>query len=287
MLKRIILHWILPKLLIKKSPQIIPRSGEEGKKADCYTIYLRDKSEKLSYLVEKIDKEKNELSVLRLDKSNTFSVKETLSLSSISTDNMEVTHYYGLFNLNYNNVYDLAFNFVTKYDLAKVKVRIFWDFISQSRFNKRELATKNSLELLNFMVVSQMNENISRSHSWGRPSIEGIDIFSLMTKLYSLRWVSHPYSSQQMRKLELYLESLTESGDLRKDNSKYFVTGRALKTLEKYEENERRHKDALGIQKRIFWLTLILAIAAVIEAHLVKSEWFSVPYNYIKSFLDY
>lgn len=284
MLKRIILHWILPKLLTKKSPQTIPRSGEEGEKVDCYTISLLDERGKPLYLVEGMDKEKGKLSVLRLENA-TFSIKETLSLNEVHPDRVGITHYFGLYNLYYNSVYVFALNFISKYDLAKVKVHIFWDIISQSRFNKRELVTKNSLDLLNFLVINQLNENISRPSSWGDSSAEGIDTFLLMTKLYSFRWISHPHSSQQMRKLELYLESLTESGDLKKENKRYFVTGKALKTLEGYEENERRHKDALGIQRKIVLLTLILAIAAVVEADLLGS--ITVLFNHIKSLLNY
>jgi hypothetical protein len=282
-MKQRIFLWLLPKLLLRKSPHTIPRSGESGKKVNCFTIYLCDGNREPSKLVESIDREQNELHVLSLDNNNTFSIPEVCILSDVSPDRFSITHYFGLYELRYTNIYDLAFNFITKYDVSKVKCYILWDKISQSRFNKKDLVTKRSIELLEFMLKNQLTPDITRSQSWRNSSVDAIDIFSLMTQLHSLRWADHPHSNNEMKKLELYLDSLVESGDLKKNNDQYYVTGKALKTLEKHEENERRHLDAVGTQRKILWLTLIIACAAIIEADLVKPppivEWPNILYN--------
>ena len=74
-----------------------------------------------------------------------------------------------------------------------------------------------------------MNDQLDREHN-------GIGVIDLMTKLYSIKWVLHPSADEQQNRLELYLDSLVESGDLRKVNTEYVVTGKAISTIEKYEQ---------------------------------------------------
>ena len=84
----------------------------------------------------------------------------------------------------------------------------------------------------------------------------GIDQIDLMTKLYSIRWIMHPRGREVEKKLELYLDSLVETGELSKINSEYVVNGKAIVTIENYEEAERRHIDNIKAQKRMIYLIL-------------------------------
>ena len=62
------------------------------------------------------------------------------------------------------------------------------------------------------------------------------------SKLYSIKWVLHPNAAEQEKKLDLYLASLVFSEDLEKINNEYVVGGKALLTIEKHEEEERKHR---------------------------------------------
>lgn len=98
----------------------------------------------------------------------------------------------------------------------------------------------------------------------------GVNSMDLMTELYSLRWVLHPEGEDQEYKLGLYLESLVSSGDLVKTGSEFVVASHAILTLEKYEEEERRHRDNLRLQKGMIFLTLLIALLALIQAGLIR-----------------
>lgn len=287
MLKQRILRLLLPRLLARKSPSRIPRSGEEGKKVNCYTIRIIEDNGEWLHLVDKFDKEKNELHVLAPDNKNSFVIPKSYTLNHLAPEKFHFTHYYGLYQLDYNSVYDLAFNFISKYDVVKVHIKIFWDIISQSRFNKKILVTKTTRELLQFLVEKQLNDDVKNSENGFNYSRKAIDEFSLMTELYSMRWISHPQSSQQRKKVELYLESLVQSKNLEKKNHDYFVTGKALQTLEEYEENERRHQDAVKTQKGILWLTFVIAIATMVEARIIEvssiTAWLNSFYDFALS----
>ena len=91
-----------------------------------------------------------------------------------------------------------------------------------------------------------------------------------MTKLYSIKWVLHPSGDEQQKKLGLYLDSLEESKELRKVNDEYVVTGKAISTIEKYEEEERRHTEAVKLQRKMFWLTILLLIVGILQSGVIK-----------------
>jgi hypothetical protein len=91
-----------------------------------------------------------------------------------------------------------------------------------------------------------------------------------MTDLYTIKWVLHPQGDQQQQKLEFYLDSLVATGELIKNNHKYVVTGHALRTIEEYEEQERKHTENVKMQWRMFWLTLAILALTLVQAGLVK-----------------
>jgi hypothetical protein len=62
------------------------------------------------------------------------------------------------------------------------------------------------------------------------------EAIELMTDLYTVRWLLHPQGQQQEDKLKFYLDSLVTTGELKKANHEYVVTGNALRTIEEYED---------------------------------------------------
>ena len=246
----------LPKLLKKSCPSIIPRSGEEGQKVNCYTIVI-DKENK-PYLILKCIKEKC-VEAIMWNGQDKYDIDVTIQIAEILDDKLSIQHYFGLSTIEYFGIYDYLFHKYSRWIYIKTWL---WDlnyrwglFI----YKKKKLVSKKRIDLLNYLVDHQLNS----SH-------KGVKTFDLMTELYSIRWASHPDGDKQLELLELYLESLCESGELIKVNDEYVVTGKSLSTLEKDEELERRHQDSVRTQRRVFWLTLFLLLAALIQSGVIK-----------------
>lgn len=91
-----------------------------------------------------------------------------------------------------------------------------------------------------------------------------------MVDLYSIKWVLHPYGDAQHKKVKFYLDSLVPSGELDEIDYKYSVAGDALRTIEEYEEEERKHTETVKMQRRMFWLTLVIALLTFVQAGLIK-----------------
>lgn len=255
MVRNFLYKLLLPRLIASSCESRIPRSGKRGEEVNCYVVAL-DRDDSPFFVANANDGDI--LSGLKWD-GNSYADDHQMSIYDLDQGYFNVTHYYGLSEVTFNSIYDLTWHYITKIVYLKIHLYRYIDSISQCFFNKKKLVTKKRMDLLKFM----MNDQLDRTH-------DGIRALSLMTKIHSMRLFLHPSWEAQKQKLELYLESLVESGELRKVNNEYVVTGVAISTIERYEEEERRHSEAVKLQRRMFWLALIALIFAFVQTGVVK-----------------
>jgi hypothetical protein len=246
---------LLPKLFKRKCGQRIPRSGEEGEKVNCYSVALD--SQNTPFLLLK----NYEVNTLEGFKWNGRQYEEKYSINLLDIDNYDfrVFHYYGLDDVYYDSIYTLAFNYLTRLKYIKIILYRKFSSVDQYFFNKKKLITRKRMELLQFMVDIQLDS-----------SQNTFDSLNLMTKLYSIKWVLHPSADSQRSKLEIYMDSLVASGELKREGMNYILTGKAIQTLENYEEEERRHVARVKLQRRLIWLTLILVFIGLVQSGIIK-----------------
>lgn len=254
-MKIFLLKWLLPKLVSNSCDSRIPRTGEEGENVNCFVVAV-DHGREPYFVATRFE---DNLLVGVQWNGTSYSDAHSITVEEFSKGNIRITHYYGLSEVSYSSVYDLAWNMITKYVYLKIHLYRHFSTAYQYFFNKKKLVTKKRMDLLQFM----MSDQIDREHN-------GIRILDLMTKLYSINWVLHPSADEQEKKLEMYLSSLVDSGDLDKINGEYVVTGKAISTIERYEEEERRHVESVKLQKRMVGLTILLALVAIVQSGLVK-----------------
>ncbi|WP_029134146.1 hypothetical protein [Sedimenticola selenatireducens] len=255
MIKELIYRWLLPRLINRVCESQIPRSGKKGEEVNCYVVAL-DQSDSPYFVATAISGDV--LIGLKYD-GKSYADKATIPISDLKNGTLRITHYYGLSEVIYDSIYDAAWQYLTKLIYLKIHIYRYIDSTFQYFFNKRKLVTKRRMELLRLMMEDQLDS----AH-------DGIDSLDLMSKLYSMRLFSHPSWEVQHKKLELYLDSLVSSGELRKVNSEYVVSGEAISTIEKYEEDERRHTEAVKLQRKMLWLTIIAVIFAIVQSGLIK-----------------
>lgn len=179
-------------------------------------------------------------------------------LDSFRLQDFRVTHYYGLSEVRYDGLVDLLVNRFTAWPYVKIHVVRSFARLDQYVFNKKKLVSKARNDLLKLLVDEALE---------GRTEHESLD---LMTALYSIKWYSHPEGGAVHKRLAFYLDSLAETGELRKVSDRYVVTGHALRAIEEYEEQERKHTENVKMQWRTFWLALAVAALTVVQAGLVK-----------------
>ena len=233
----------------------IPRSGKEGKNINCFIVAFNREDSK--YFVAK-SYSNNKLGGLKWNDKK-YADKYSIKLENVVDYKLRIIHYYGFDQVIYDSIYDFIWHKLTKYVYLKIHIHKYINSISQHFFRKRMLVTKRRMDLLLFMMKDQLD----RTHN-------GITILDLMTKLYTIKWILHPSANDKQKELELYLQSLEASEDLSIINNEYIITGKAISTLEKYEEKERRHTESVRLQRIMVFLTIILALFTIFQSGVIK-----------------
>lgn len=245
---------VLQHVLNRPCESTIPRSGEKGAAVNCYVTAI-DKGDDPYLVVRSLNN--GQLSCLKWDGSN-FSTSVAIPLDNLHLRDFHITHYYGLAEVSYHGIIDFVLMRITCWPYLKIHLVQALSHVDQYLFNKKKLITKQRKELLKVLV-----EHALEGHTEHEP-------LDLMTSLYSIKWFSHPHGEQAQSRLEFYLDSLVETGELKKTNYKYVLTGHALRAIEEYEEEERKHTENVKMQWRMFWLAFAVAALTVVQAGLVK-----------------
>lgn len=159
--------------------------------------------------------------------------------------NLEITHYYQGYQFNYSS----SAKFIASYFISKHKIHKFFDHLAQSIYNKKTLIRSERMDLLNYLVEKTIDN----------PTYSTDNLY-LGMHMHTNRWFHHPKRKEHQSHFRLILESLVESGDLKKQDNRYLVAGKALETLSEYESDQQKHQDNINNAKTAHGLTRALIL---------------------------
>lgn len=240
--------------LAKAAPDRVPRSGPDAESVDAYVVRAELRSAN-PVIVKSITG--NDVECLEYN-GQRYATKSVRSIDSILSDEVEVIHYHGLAQTTYFGWSDFAIGHIFRMPYIKAWFHFRTESFEQYLFNKRKLVTKQRIELLKAVLDTQLNTGRAPS---------SIDV---MVKLYSVKSVLHPDYERLEEEIELYLDAFVQTGELSKQSISYHITGKGIAAIEAFEEQSLRHGEAISVQRRMFWLTAVIAALAAIQAGLVK-----------------
>ena len=254
-LGKYIFKLFAPHLVKNQCPMTVSRIGGDAKSQNCYYLYVYSNSEP-KLVIKKI----NTKGVIgKYFDGNAFCGDSCIPYELFNLSDIRITHFYGTATFEYKSHFNYVLHGFTRKDIVLSHLRRISSYILQFYFNRTKLIMVQRHELLKVLVQNY----IDSTHT-------GIGHLDLMAKLYSIRWIMHPKGEEVEKKLKLYLDSLVETGELSKINTEYVVNGKAIVTIENYEEAERRHRDNIKAQRRMIYLTVLLAIFALVQAGVIK-----------------
>lgn len=133
---------------------------------------------------------------------------------------------------------------------GETRVRVSWWMTLAFRgiSHLQDLARQDRMRVLSVVVDRKVDEDDATS---------SIDV---LLSLHDKRWLYHPQKDSQMRHIKMILESLEETGDVVKDETRYRPGRRALATLHQFETEQRR----FGTQNFHSWVIAFLTFALVV-----------------------
>jgi hypothetical protein len=244
----------------KENP--IPRSGSEGEAVDCYSVYVSDADG--SYLAECVQED-----VLVTNKWNeeehTHNLRCDFNVEQLNQLTFEIHHYHGLVTHTYNSKgmflrYEVTgyYKLVSLYALSKFKIP---KFLHSKKPLKRPSRIK-ILETLDIMTEDNPYRDLKST--------------SVCDELYGHWSIFNSQRKPRNDRIQRILESLVESGELkRKDSFTFNAQGKLIVTLEHLKEEKARQDRA---ESNALWmrrLTAILVVTALFQSGLVRTTYFS------------
>ncbi len=244
--------WAFIKACSKMAPNRISMSGPECEKNDFYTIRIPTEGDK-NRLVLGVNG--SQITIFEGEAKD----PSTIAIDNVDMAQIEITHYLHNFYTTYVGIDNFISHCLSKKDVVKIKFLRVIQKVSQKIFNQKVLHSKPRHELLEYIVEHYGVKN------------KEFGLISLMSDIYSIKSFGHPDKDKCINKLRLYLNSLSESGEITKGRqSDYRVTGKAIVTLEIFQNAERRHKDSVRLQYIMVVITIFLVFLASIQAGLIK-----------------
>lgn len=261
---------LLDKFFIKKLkraleyPKVnpIPRSGPEGETVNCYSIYVTDDSG--SYLAERIE---GDLLVSHKwnDEQKSHNLRYDLNLKKLETLNFEITHHHGLMTYSYNSTgMFLKYEVTGYYKLVSLLTAYRYKIPKIFHRNKplKRPTRIKVLETLDLMTEDNPYRELRSS--------------AVCNELYGQWSIFNSQRKQRNDRVQRILESLADSGELKKKDSFTFTAqGKLIVTLEHLKEEKAKHDRA---ENNAIWmrrLTVVLVVTALFQSELVRSTYYT------------
>ncbi len=258
------LKYILSRTSKKPSPVRIPLTGSGIKGQDYYSVSLIRADKQISDLL--VQKSGKRGVACREWDGERYSRRQIIPWTELKGACIEIRHYLEGHEFRFNS----AGSFFWRETLCLPKLTILKQRISQSIYNARTPVRSSRIELLKRLVERRVHF-YEEQRSYRIINENGDSIVTLLTEIYGLKVFGHPRKDAYYARLLIDLDSLIATKDVRMVEIGYVATGNAVETIAVYEQENRQHMDDKIHNRRIFWLTVILAIVGILQIpHIQK-----------------
>lgn len=190
---------------------------------------------------------------------NRHAVLATRELVDINSESIEVTHFYGLDEVRYEGIRQVALGLWTKWPYAWVHYLRLKNAVDQRRFNSRPLVLGERFDILRDVVAATAR------------GVDAVDALNLMSFRFGNRWAGHPDWQMYQKRLEKQLELLSDSGDLTaSDHFSYRPTGSGARAVDERKDAARKHGANWWVQMALVVLAVLALVFAAAQAGFVR-----------------
>jgi hypothetical protein len=247
--RRAAVKWAI-RIALKKPPPKGPfsLSGEAARKNDYYGAYLEHKTGSM-FAVREMKPEG--VSGVGVSKKR-GGTEASIPFRYFDQYSFRFRHWYKDYDYFFLPAHSFILRHYTKYAFFNRHINETCQYF----YNKRSFAREDRTTVLKIIL-----ENTIKDHKY-ETSATGI-----MSAMYGLRWSLHPKADDLSSYYRYVLSSLVISGDLvqGKNTIAYRLAPKAIATLDKEEQETTRHNENTRIQRSMVLLTIVLAVAAILQ----------------------
>lgn len=247
--------------LTKRYPagNLILRSGPEGARVNCFTVFVAFPGEQESWFLEHLDG-----ATLRLRRSTGTGAAEQVehrevALSDVTHKQFEVVHYRGYFEHRYPS---LGAWVIESALLNEPRYRIT-HYATIQLYKRFSGSTKERIDVLKMLVEHDINSDALLR--------ERVTIIEAMRLIYGEKFLYVDGSGRQIRRLTITLDSLVADEALSKRGDNYSITPKALADLERYEMDKLRFEASVAQSRRLNLLTMALILVGLLQIESIRT----------------
>lgn len=172
---------------------------------------------------------------------------------------IKVRHWYHSIDTTYNGVLDYIWGTITFHSRRTE----LWSVLRQRIYNRSLKIRDDSTEVLQLIV----DEHLRRKSREGAPIMEDIRFrrFEMAELVYGIDIWGHPKRNGISARLDLIIDSLIASKDLRTENHFVSVSGQAVATISMRAADDRKHRDQVRYNRAIIGLTFALVVVGTMQ----------------------
>ncbi|RRU09641.1 hypothetical protein EGJ03_09385 [Stenotrophomonas maltophilia] len=199
----------------------------------------------------------DQLFCLTPDDNDLFRIEKVVGIYYVWGAVPEIYEYWGTVRFEFNSWRSFAREQTWRIARGVYRCRHFW-----WRLRLRVRAARKRVSIQRYSVLStvkRLKTGNSVPTAWDvANSILGQD------------WTNEQGAFERLDQVEEMLEALVDLKELRKKNAGYVVTGSGIAALSQYEEEERKHRESIWMQRWIAILTVVMVVAALLQAKVIE-----------------
>lgn len=234
-------------------PLFATHNGSNGEIYNYYGVYFSDVKQNKYHLIAA---EGDTAIVAKWRQPHGYSEKRRFDLEQLESMQTAIIHWRKSGPLRFDSIVAFFIHHFTrlaylKNGLARCKSRIF------SRVaDRNELIGLDRIALLKMLVKDYAQASADKTHP-------GVSLNEVIDLLYENLWYQHIKNETFRRKAALLLQSLVITEDLRLQDHRYYVEGKAISTIVAWENEARRNRQQLRMQRNINRLTIIITASTL------------------------
>jgi hypothetical protein len=254
--------WLKRKLKVKVLKRALKRNAPSrfsySAETNFYVSVLKNNDTDQEVLLSEIDEK--EISGLAWS-GDRFESPVAFPIEELDCWSFEVKRFYGYRQIKYTGLGDFLFS-----ELTLLPQRLYLrEWISQRLYNYRTRFRQDRIEVLKKLIDMHLAEAKSNNGLLFTSSTKSV--VALLGEVYGNRIYGHPNYEEESARFRLILESLSASGELEKTATHQFkLNASAVASISNFELEERRHRDSVKQNRLLFLVTVVMAVAAVVQA---------------------
>lgn len=249
MLKRYLVWRALDIALRRNAPSIVSMSD---RRANYYAVYLPSLDGSNAFMAEEIHNEGVSGRWWSASEEK-FDDACCVPYSWLHMYSVDIRYLYAGWTFHIRS----SIRFIWYHLIAYPFLVVRWSRLRQVFFNRQTLTRYDRIKVLGHILSETLKQHDYQT-----------SYTQLLTDFYSVRWVRRPDKEELERYYKMLLESLEQSGDLKKTEFRYSIASKAISSVSEYELEERRHRDNYLVQRGILFLTSVLALIGIAQVYV-------------------